>query len=116
MPESPNGWLQLAAIILSGGLATAIVQAIALRRKVGTDTDQVFVTTANEQRKSLVDDNDRLRAARDAESRRADGLDRKLRQWWARADAVMAWARRQQSRNAEAGIDDPMPPLYPPDD
>ena len=116
MPESPNGWIQLAAILFGGGLAAAIVQAIALRRKVGTDSDAVFVATANEQRKSLVDDNDRLRAARDAESRRADRLERKLRQWWARADAVMAWARRQQSRNAEAGIDDPMPPLYPPDD
>lgn len=113
MPESTNAWVQIAAILLGGGVVSAIVQAIALRKKVGTDNNATFVATANDQRESLVDDLTRVRKERDEEHERANRLDWKVRDWWARADRFMIWARRQEARNREQGIDDPMPDLYP---
>lgn len=113
--ETANGWVQLIAVVLGGGVATAIVQVIATRKKTGAETDSTFVATANDQRQSLVLDADRYRAERDTEHERANKLDWKVRRWWERADRFMIWARRQEARNIERGIEDPMPSLYPPD-
>ena len=113
--ETTSGWVQLVGVILGGGLMSTIVGAIALRKKVGADVNSTFVATSNDQRLSLVADADRYRAERDAEHERANNLDWKVRRWWDRADRFMIWARRQEARNEERGIIDPMPPLYPPD-
>lgn len=110
-----NGWVQLIAVILGGGAVSAIVGAIATRKKIGADADSTFVTTSNDQRKSLAEDADRYRKERDDEHDRANKLDWKVRRWWERADRFMIWARRQEARNLEQGINDPMPALYPPD-
>lgn len=111
--DSPNSWIQLIGVILAGGVGTAIVQAIAQHKKVDTESDDTFVTTSNKQRQSLVDDADRWRREYLSEHERANKLDWKVRDWWARADRFMMWARRQDARNREAGIEDPMPDLFP---
>lgn len=111
--DSPNAWIQLVGVILAGGVGTAIVQAIATHKKVDSESDDTFVTTSNKQRQSLVDDADRYKRERDEEHARANRNDWKLREWWARADRMMIWVRRQVARNEAAGIDDPPPELYP---
>jgi hypothetical protein len=111
--ESTNQWVQLIAVILGGGAISAIVQVIATHRKVGADANATFVTASNDQRRSLAEDADRYRKERDEEHARANALDWKLRDWWARADRFMIWARRQDARNRENGVDDPMPDLFP---
>ena len=111
--ENANGWIQLIGVVLGGGVVSAVVGAIATRKKVGADADSMFVSTAATQKQGLVDDNVRLRKERDEEHERANNLDWKVRDWWARADRFMIWARRQEARNAANGIDDPMPDLYP---
>jgi len=100
-------------VILGGGVISTAISAIAQHRKVGADRDSTFVTTADNQRKGLVDDLERVRKERDSEHERANALDHKVRQWWIRADVFMIWARRQDARNKELGITDPMPELYP---
>jgi hypothetical protein len=113
--ENANGWIQLLGVVLGGTVLSTAISAIVQRKKVGADTDSTFVSTADQQRKGLVDDLTRTRTERDAEHERANRNDIKLRGWWARADLVMIWARRQDARNAERGIVDPMPQLYPSD-
>lgn len=114
MGNSASSWIQLLGLFLGSGVVTAIVQAIIQRRKAGTEADNAFVTTADTQRKGLIEDLRRAREERDSEHERANTLDQKVRQWWIRADRFMVWARRQELRNTERGVVDPMPELYPP--
>jgi hypothetical protein len=113
--EKAEWWVQLIGVILGGGVVSALVGAIATRKKLSADTDSTFVTTADVQRRSLVEDRKEALAERDAEHDERIKLERHVRAWWARADRMMIWVRRQEARNVDAGIDDPAPPLYPPE-
>lgn len=114
--ETANWWVQLIGVVLGGGMVSAIVGAIATRKKIGADAESTFVATSNDQRRSLVEDADRFRGERDLEHVRANRLEGDIRNWWARADRMMIWVRRQEARNEEAGVVDPAPTLYPPED
>lgn len=114
MPETPNQWVQLIGLIVASGLFTAVVQAISTRKKTGAETTEKVVQGAGQLNDDLREDYDRARRERLEEHERANRGDVKLRGWWARADALAPWIRRQEMRNLERGIDDPAPPLFPP--
>lgn len=110
MPAT-SGLVQILVALLMGGAATGVVTAIVNRKKLGADTSQVFVGTAEElvgivraELKRVVDD-------LVAERYRADHLEKGRRGWFKRADLHSAWDRRALEANPELG--EP-PPLYPP--
>lgn len=113
--ETAEWWVQLIGVILGGSVVSAVVGAIATRKKLGADVDSTFVATSDTQRKGLKEDLEDARNERDEEHAERIKLERHVRAWWARADKMMTWVRRQEQRNIDAGINDPAPPLYPPD-
>lgn len=108
---STSGLVQIVVALLMGGALTGVVTTIANRKKLGADTSQVFVGTAEElvgivraELKRVVDD-------LVAERYRADSLEKSRREWFKRADVHSAWDRRALEQNPDLG---PCPPLYPP--
>lgn len=110
---STSGLVQVVVALLMGGAVTGLISTIANRKRVGADTSQVFVGTAEElvgivraELKRVVDDlvAERLRAA---------GLEEGRRGWYKRADIHSAWDRRAMEICPDLG--EP-PGLYPPAD
>jgi hypothetical protein len=110
---STSGLVQIVVALLMGGALTGVITTIANRKKVGADTSQVFVGTAEElvgivraELKRVVEDlvTERLRA---------EALEEGRRGWFKRADLHSAWDRRAMERCPDLG--EP-PGLYPPPD
>ena len=113
---SVDNWVQLLGVLGLGGVITAIITAVANRKMTGASAGAKIIESADTQIENLTVDLTRVRTERDHAHRRANRADTKLRGWWERADRLAPWIRRQEARNAEAGITDPAPPLYPPED
>ena len=108
-----NGLIQIAVALLMGGAVTGAIAAVVNRKKLGADTSQVFVGTAEELVGIVRAELARIVVERDADRLKVAALEEGRRGWFRRADLHAAWDRRALAERPELG--EP-PPLYPPDD
>ena len=110
-----NYWVQLFGVGGVAAVITAIIGAVAGQRTQKANAGNIAIQSADTQIENLENENKYLRTDRDAERDRANREATKNRRWWARADRLAPWIRRQEQRLADAGVHDPAPALYPAD-
>lgn len=107
---------QILSVLGIGGIGVAVVTALATRKRVGAETNEKIVATSGELIDDVRADKEAARLERNDERRGRILAEKRLRDWWERADAYAPWVRLVRGLLDDAGITyPPPPPLYPPD-